>query len=342
MIEEPPPRPGGASRKQDLILLRIANLCRELDAETEPMSQAAILYRIGALYEHELAQASEAAEHYGRAHSVAPGFQPALIARLRLAERSKDPDLATLRDEHAASARSPAISAAALVDLAIDSEDGVSLLEKAIARSPAPVVPALVLEWLADARGEEDAVRHALRVQAEHATDRDLRAALWIDVALSEIDAGHPDEAIDALERACESEAVIWQARSLQLRTAREHERWEVFVRAATSMAELLGAAVRDGGASAPLSLSVPREERLALAVFMWQEAATCSEIQLDDADAAAGYLDASLRLCPERRSARLRQPRPVATRRSRWSPRSGRSPCSADPCSCRSSSWAR
>ena len=306
MIEEPPPRPGGASRKQDLILLRIANLCRELDAETEPMSQAAILYRIGALYEHELAQASEAAEHYGRAHSVAPGFQPALIARLRLAERSKDPDLATLRDEHAASARSPAISAAALVDLAIDSEDGVSLLEKAIARSPAPVVPALVLEWLADARGEEDAVRHALRVQAEHATDRDLRAALWIDVALSEIDAGHPDEAIDALERACESEAVIWQARSLQLRTAREHERWEVFVRAATSMAELLEAAVRGGGPSDPLSLSVPPEERLALAAFMWQEAATCSEIQLDDADAAAGYLDASLRLCPERRSARL------------------------------------
>ena len=137
-----------------------------------------------------------------------------MIAQLRIAERSKNGhDLAALRSEHVATARSPAISAAALLDLAIDSEDWVSLLREAIARSPEPVVPALILEWLAEARGDGDAVRYALRIQAEHAADRDLQGALWIDVALSELDAGHPDEAIQALERACESDALLWQAK---------------------------------------------------------------------------------------------------------------------------------
>jgi len=307
MIGKPPPNPAGAARKRDLVELRIANLRRELEAEAEPARQAAILYQMGALHEHELGQVSLAVDHYGQAHGVEPGFQPAMIAQLRIAERSKNGhDLGALRSEHVATARSPAISAAALLDLAIDSEDWVSLLREAIARSPEPVVPALILEWLAEARGDGDAVRYALRIQAEHAADRDLQGALWIDVALSELDAGHPDEAIQALERACETDALLWQARSVQLRTAREHGRWSVFVRAAASMARLLEAAVQSDEPPDPLNLPIPEEERLPMAAFLWHEAAMCSAEQLDDADTAADYIDSALRSFPDQGATRL------------------------------------
>jgi len=307
MIGKPPPNPTGVARKRDLVELRVANLRRELEAETEPARQAAILYQMGALHEHELEQISLAVDHYEQAHSVAPGFQPALIAQLRIAERSKNGQgLGALRSEHVATARSPAVSAAALLDLAIHSEDWASLLREAIARSPEPVVPALILEWLAEARGDEEAVRDALRSQAEHAADPDLRGALWIDVALSELDGDHPDEAIEALERACESDSLLWQARSVQLRTAREHGRWSVFVRAAASMARLLEAAVQGVEPLDPLNLPVPEEERLPMAAFLWQEAATCSAERLGDVDGAAGYIESALRLFPDQRATRL------------------------------------
>jgi len=307
MIGKPPPRPPGPARKLDLVELRIANLRRELEAETEPTSHAAILYQIGALYEHELERVSDAIDHYGRAHAAAPGFHPAIIAQLRIAERAKNGyDLAGLRSEHVATATSAAVSGAALMDLAVHSEDWASLLQEAIARSPEPVVPALILEWLAEARGNQGALRHALRTQAEHAADASLRAAVWIDVALSDIDAGHPDDAIDALDRACDSEALVWQARSLQRRTATEHGRWDVFVRATTSMARLLEAAVEADEPSDPLNLSVPAEERLPMAAFLWQEAAACSATRLEDADAAADYIDSALRLFPHQQATRL------------------------------------
>jgi tetratricopeptide (TPR) repeat protein len=287
--------------------MRIANLRRELDAETEPASQAAILYQVGALYEHELERVSDAIDLYGQSHAAAPGFQPALIAQLRIAERAKNGyDLSALRSEHVATATSAAVSGAALMDLAVQSEDWASLLQEAIARSPAPVAPALILEWLAEARGDQDALRHALRAQAEHAADASLQAALWMDVALSELEAGHPDDAIDALDRACDSDALVWQARSLQRRTAREHERWDVLVRATTSMARVLEAAVDADEPSDPLNLSVPEDERLPMAAFLWQEAAAYSATRLDDPDAAAGYIDAALRLFPDRRAIRL------------------------------------
>ena len=307
MIARPPPSPPGTVRKLDLVEMRIAHLRRELEAETEPRGQAAILYQVGALYEHELERVSEAMDHYGQAHAAAPDFQPALIAQVRIAERSNNGhDLAALRSEHVATARSPAVSAAALLDLAVHSEDWSSLLREAIVRSPEPVVPALILEWLAGARGDEDALRHALRTQAEHAADPNLRGALWIDVALSELDAEHPDEAMDALEHACEAEAVVWQARSLQLRTARKHGRWNVFLRAATSMACLLEASVEGDEPSDPLNLSVPEEERLPMAAFLRQEAAACSATQLQDADAEASYIDSALSLYPNQRATRL------------------------------------
>ena len=212
MIGKPPPRPPGPARKLDLVELRIANLRRELEAESEPTSHAAILYQIGALYEHQLERVSDAMDHYGQAHAAAPGFHPAIIAQLRIAERAKNGhDLAGLRSEHVATATSAAVSGAALMDLALHSEDWASLLQEAIARSPEPVVPALLLEWRSEAHGDQDALRHALRTQAEHSADADLRAAVWVDVALGDIDAGHPDDAIDALDCACDSDALVWQ-----------------------------------------------------------------------------------------------------------------------------------
>lgn len=304
---KPPPGPGQAARKRDLVELRIANLQRELEAEREPANQAAILYQVGALYEHELEDSSEAFNHYGQAHAVAPAFQPAMLAQVRIAERSKNGrDLNALRVSQVENAHSPAVAAAALMDLGLESEDCVSLLRQSTERSPEPLVPALILEWLAGARGDAEAVGHALRTQAEHASDSSLASALWLDVALSELDAGRPDEAIDALEQATEAEAVIWPARSLQLRIAREHGRWEAFVRAATSMALILEAAADDELPSDALALSVPVEERLPMAALLWQEAAARSEAQLGDPQSAAKYIEAALRLLPDRKAVRL------------------------------------
>ncbi len=316
MIEKPAMGLAEAARRRDLVELHIANLRCELDAEPEPRLQAAILYQMGALHEHELEQVSDAMAQYARACEVAPDFHPALIARLRIAERSGNgSDAAALRSEQVARATSPAMGAAALLDLALHSEDWASLLREAIARSPEPAVPALILEWLAEAKGDQDSVRIALQTQAEHAQDSDLRAALWVDLALLEIGSSRTDQAIAALERACESEALVWQARSFQARIAREHGRWEVFVHAVTSMACLLEAAVERSDAQDPLGLSVPKDERLPLAAHLWEEAATCSATRLEDADAAASHLDSAIRLFPDRPLTRLEALRLAAHR---------------------------
>ncbi|MGB8331262.1 MAG: hypothetical protein WCE62_14150, partial [Polyangiales bacterium] len=307
MIEASSPRPLLSERKVDSVELRIANLHREIEADPEPARRAAILYQVGSLYEHELDQVSAAIDHYRQAQTAAPGFQPALIAQLRIAERSKNEQaVSSLRSELAASVRSPALSADALVDLAIRSDDWVDLLQEATARSPTPLVPALILEWLAGARGDERARRLALRTQAECTLHPGLRAALWIDLALSEVDAGHSDAAIDALDRACEYELLAWQARSLQLRIASEHGRWEVFLRAAAASARLLEAAAETREATDPLGLSVPEPERLPMAALLWRQAAACSATHLGNADAAGQYIDSALRVSPDDRATRL------------------------------------
>ena len=71
MTGKPPPRPPGPTRKVDLVELRIANLRRELEAETEPVSQAAILYQVGALYEHELERVAKIAQSYMKMQEAA-------------------------------------------------------------------------------------------------------------------------------------------------------------------------------------------------------------------------------------------------------------------------------
>jgi tetratricopeptide (TPR) repeat protein len=291
-----------------LVESRIVNLRRELESEAEPRTQAAILYEVAALYEHELEEASKAFDYYGKAHAAAPSFQPALIAQLRIAEREANGhDSTAITSSLAAHATSPTLSAAALLDLALRSEDWASLLREAIARSPEPTVPALVLEWLAEARGDAESLRIALCTQGLHASEPSLAAALFLDLALSEIEAGRPKEAIETLERACEARALRWQARSLQLRIGREQGGWDVLVHAATSMARLLETAAASDEPSDPLELPVPKAERLPMAAFLWQEAAACSDARLDDLDSAAQYIEAALRLFPDRSSIRLK-----------------------------------
>ncbi len=304
MMGMPPPSPGGSPRHRDLIALRIANLRKELDAETAPQTKAAILYEIGALHEHELDELVSAFDHYGQAHATSPDFQPALIAQVRIAERAKGPyDLSELRSRQVATARSPALSAASLLDLALESENWASLLREAIVRADAPVVPALLLEWLAEAAADEETVRHAVRTQAEHASHPELRAALWIDVALGELDAGRVEAAMEALKLATESKALRWQAHSLALRIASENARWSDAVRAAAAMATRLEEYEADED---PLALPVPPHERLPLAAFLWRQAAHLSATQLDDQDGAAHYLSSALRLFPEDRILRI------------------------------------
>ena len=303
MIGKPPPSPPGVTRKLDLVELRMGNLRRELDAELEPRIRAAILHHMGSLYEHDLGRSSDARDCYARAQVEAPAFQPAAIATLRIAEREADTgQIEALCTTRLGSAGGPASRASALLDLALRSDDWESFLREAVARSPEPTVPALILEWLAEARDAPDALRDAIRSQADHAVEPALRAALWLDVALEHIDAGEIDAALDALEVACDAPEITWAARSLQRRTAREHGRWDALVAASAAMAQLLeGDAPED-----PLSCSVPTEERLPMAAFLWQEAATASATKLGDVEAGAGYLSSALRLCPEDQALRL------------------------------------
>ena len=65
MMGKPPPSPPGVARKLDAVELRMGNLRRELEAETDTSIKAAILYHMGSLYEHELGRASDAVDHYG-------------------------------------------------------------------------------------------------------------------------------------------------------------------------------------------------------------------------------------------------------------------------------------
>lgn len=307
MIGKPPPTLTGPARKRDLVELRIANLRRELEAETDPCTQAAILYEMGTLCEHELQSLPDAMGHYARAHAAERRFQPSRIAELRIAERTRSRhDIAALCSDQVAASHGSAVRAAALVDLALCSKDWASLLREAIACSPEPVVPALVLEWLAEAHGDENALRDALRAQAANTSEPSLRAALWIDVALSELDRGEIDEALSALDRASHSDLLAWASRSLQRDIARRHGRLDVLVHAATSMARMLENAVAHGEPSDPLSLSVPMDERLPMAALLWQEAATLCAAEPGDPEAAARYLESAIRLAPRDRTARL------------------------------------
>jgi hypothetical protein len=281
----------------------MGNLRRELAAEPDASIRAAILYHMGGLYEHELGRPADARECYEQAQEAASELQPPAIARMRMAERSAGSDeVAALCAERIASTQEPSGRATALLDMALRSDDWASFLREAMARSPEPAVPGLVFEWLAEGRQAPDALREALRAQAEHAADPALQGALFVDVALAEVDAGEIDAALHSLELACASDQVAWAARSLQRRVAREHERWDALVSASVSMARLL----ESDAPVDPLSLSVPEEERLPMAAFLWKEAATVSTTKLDDLDGAAAYLSSALRLLPEDRALRL------------------------------------
>ncbi len=307
MITRPPPRPSEGPHKRDLVEMRIVNLRRELEANADPWARAAVLYEIGSLYEHQLERVPEALQYYAEAQLVVPEFQPASLARLRISERGgRSEEAGALLLNQVTSAGSPAIRAAASLDLALDSGEWADLLRQAMARGPAPAVPALLLEWLGEARDDREALRDALRTQAAHAAAPSLQAALWIDVAIDELDRGDVDEALDALERACEDEQLAWVGRSLQRRIAREHKRAAAFVEASTAMAQLLEDAQDSEAAIDPLVLPVPAEERLPTAAFLWEEAACSSAMELDDAERASRLLDRALALCPNDLGARL------------------------------------
>jgi tetratricopeptide (TPR) repeat protein len=306
-MDRPPPEPLRAARKSDLADLRIANLHRELEADPDPMAKAAILYHIGSLHEHDLDHVAEALRCYEQSAQMAPSFEPALIAQLRIAERGSSATSAHAAcASMVAEAQTPALHASALVDLALRSNDWASLLQRAIDDSPVPVVPALLLEWLAEAAGDRHSVDHALRAQARHASDPALAAALWLDVALNEIERGEVDGALDALERASESPLLAWSARGLQRRLSKEHQRWDVLIDAGTSMASMLEDAADAGGAPDPLCMPVPESERRAFAALLWREAARCSADEQGDLASAMRYLESALRLTPEDPHTRL------------------------------------
>ncbi len=308
MIEQPPSSPPGASGKRDLIELRVANLRRELEAETDPTAEAAILYEVGLLYEHALDRPEEAFAQYERAAAVDPLFHPAVMAGLRIAERERNGhSVPALCEAQVAAASKGVLKAAALADLALQTKQWASLLQAAIDESPKPAVPALLLEWLAEAGEDQSAVREALRAQAEHATDDELRATLWLDLALSELDAGEIDASLEALERACQSEALSWLARMLSIRVAQEHERWDVFDRAATALAEQLEQAASSDRPIDPLSIPVSRARRAPTAALLYEEAAQHRLESLSDATGAAALFDAALRLRPDDPGLRLR-----------------------------------
>ncbi len=308
MIEQPPSSPPGAAGKRDSIELRVANLRRELEAETDPATEAAILYEVGVLHEHALEEPEKASELYERAAAVDPLFHPALMARLRIAEReSNGHSVPALCEAQVAATEEGSLKAAALVDLALHTEQWASLLREAIEESPEPAVAALILEWLAQARGDQASLREALRAQARHATDGDLRAELWLDLALAELDAGEIDASLEALERVCESDALSWQARMLMIRVAREHARWDAFDRAASALGEQLEGAAASDVPMDPLQVPIPKGRRRPTAALIWEEAAEHRLESLNDPARASALIESALRLRPDDAGLRLR-----------------------------------
>ena len=277
---KPPQRPPGAMNKPSSAELRMMNLRRELDVETESSIRAAILYQMALGYEHDLGRTPDALQLYAAALETAPDFQPAAMARLRIEERtSSDEVLLPTLEANLAAAHGPNPRSSALVDLALRSDRWSSLLHEAVQEAADAAVPALLLEWLADARTEPDALRDALRAQAESCSDETLQAALWLDFALVELETGEVDTALDALALAARCEMLSWPALSLQRRIAETEERWRRFVEASVAMAQLL-----EGDApSDPLDLSVPVEEQLPLASLLWEEAARVSLTKLQE-----------------------------------------------------------
>ena len=307
MITQPPPRPSEGLHKRDLVEMRIVNLRRELEANGDPWARAAVLYEIGSLYEHDLDREQEALHYYSEARLAVPEFQPATMARLRIVERAgSSAEVSALCLAQVAATGAPAIAGAATLDLALGSDEWADLLRQAIARAPEPVVPALLLEWLAEARGDQEAVLDALRAQAAHSADPVLRAALWVDVAIHQLDRGDIDEALESIDQASEQGQLAWAARSIQRRAAREHNRPEAFVAASTAMAGLLEAAAAAGADIDPLALPVPERERLPMAAFLWEEAAACCATDLDDPVRAASLAERALALFPDDVGTRL------------------------------------
>ncbi|MEM7135432.1 MAG: tetratricopeptide repeat protein [Myxococcota bacterium] len=305
MVGDPPSRPTKAIRKRDLTELRIDNLRRELDAETDARSQAAILYEIGILLEHDLNRPAEAALAHARAATLDPLFVPPLIASLRIAERgSNGQPIEAICDAQAVAASSPTLRGSALVDLALHTEDWEGLIREAIRISPATGSASLLLEWLAGKHGNDAARADALRAQAQAATDPALRGALYLDLGLAELDLGHVQEALGALSEACRSIDVRWQARTLSVRVAREHEEWDTFDRQARTLA----AELQDADALGPngtLGLPLDHSSAIAAAAWLLEEAAIRRFDALGDPKGASEVLDEAIQLRPE--SLRLR-----------------------------------
>lgn len=301
MVAEPSSSPARASRRRDLTELRVANLRRELDAETDPRSQAAILYEIGLLQEHDLGLPDDACKSYDHAASVDPLFQPPLMARLRLAERKQNgTSIQALCDALAIAAHTDVLRASALVDLALCSDDWAELLREAVRTAPSHASASLLLEWLAGKHDDPGARRDALRAQAASATDPSLRGALWLEVGIASLDLGEIDESLEALAEAAKAADTRLHAQSLAVRVARDHERWFVFDREAPVFADALEAAVAGAEPVDPLSLPMPRDHALPLATLLRSEAGARRLELLGDPRGALALFDEALRLEPD------------------------------------------
>ncbi|MEM7434156.1 MAG: tetratricopeptide repeat protein [Myxococcota bacterium] len=290
---------------RDLTELRLDNLRRELDAETDARSQAAILYEIGILLEHDLKKPEEAASAHARAATLDPLFAPPLVASLRIAERaSNSHSIEAICDAQVVAASSPILRGSALVDLALHTEDWEGLIREAIRISPATGSASLLLEWLAGKHGNDEARADALRAQAQTATDPALRGALCLDLGLAELDLGNIEKALAALSEACESIDVRWQARALSVRIAREHEVWDTFDR----QARMLAAELQDERALGPngtLGFPLDHSSAIACAAWLLEETAIRRFDDLGDPEGASEVLDEAIQLRPE--SLRLR-----------------------------------
>ncbi|MEM8609517.1 MAG: tetratricopeptide repeat protein [Myxococcota bacterium] len=287
--------------------LRIANLRRELDAETDARAQAAILYEIGILEEHDLERPSAAAGSYEHAAEVDPLFQPPLIARLRLAERAPNGvSIEALCDAQVAAANTDILRAAALVDLALCTDQSVDLLREAIRVTPRNSGAALLLEWIAGNRGDPEAVLDAIHAQAIAATEPALRGALWLEVGLVSFDLGRIDEGLAALTQAAETPEVALHAHSLAVRIAREHQRWPMFDRAALALAKALERCADQAEPSDPLAAPMPREHFLPAAVLLLAEVGARRLETLGDAGGALSAFEEALRLQPHDLGIRL------------------------------------
>lgn len=254
-----------AARSDDSALAAvIARLRAEHDATESEARRGMLLHELATL-EAASQNESQAARDLLSAVNARPEFHEPLERLVVLMEQRKsEKNLAKLLDRLAKAAETPEETSRSLVglaefleDSAEDRDGALAALRDATEAKPDDADAWLFLEHFAAGDGDGDLRERCLAARAGLATDPAWAALLLIDLAKLRLEAGKPDEALEALELALgkNGPAQLDAFEALE-RFGREQSRTDLVIRALEGRAELLDLA-RSGSAE-PAAAGVP------------------------------------------------------------------------------------